>query len=71
MVLTNFIKGVLKNQASLALDRIHNKLKMHTPGLEGSHLYDWQPRELADLLAALCAEEALEFADGGCRLLKK
>ncbi|KAK6159923.1 hypothetical protein DH2020_003304 [Rehmannia glutinosa] len=66
-VYEKFITGMLTNFGSMALDRIHNTLKMFCIG---DPPYDKSLQQLQSFLAGLVAEEKLELRDG-MYLLKK
>ncbi|KAL7091380.1 hypothetical protein ACP275_12G102100 [Erythranthe tilingii] len=66
-VYEKFITGMLTNFGSMALDRIHNTLKMFC---RGDPAYDKSLQQLQSFLAGLVAEEKLELKDG-MYLLKK
>ncbi|KAH6798088.1 anaphase-promoting complex/cyclosome 2 [Perilla frutescens var. hirtella] len=60
-VYEKFIIGMLTNFGSMALDRIHNTLKMFCIG---DPSYDKSLQQLQSFLGGLVAEEKLEFRDG-------
>ncbi|XP_051146287.1 anaphase-promoting complex subunit 2 [Andrographis paniculata] len=60
-VYEKFIMGMLTNFGSMALDRIHNTLKMFCIS---DPAYDKSLEQLQSFLAGLVAEEKLEFRDG-------
>ncbi|KAK6139355.1 hypothetical protein DH2020_026901 [Rehmannia glutinosa] len=60
-VYEKFITGMLTNFGSMALDRIHNTLKMFCIG---DPPYDKSLQQLQSFLAGLVAEEKLELRDG-------
>ncbi|XP_042049133.1 anaphase-promoting complex subunit 2-like isoform X2 [Salvia splendens] len=60
-VYEKFITGMLTNFGSMALDRIHNTLKMFCIG---DPSYDKSLQQLQSFLAGLVAEEKLELRDG-------
>lgn len=60
-VYEKFITGMLTNFGSMALDRIHNTLKMFCIG---DPSYDKSLQQLQSFLHGLVAEEKLEFRDG-------
>ncbi|XP_024994243.1 anaphase-promoting complex subunit 2 isoform X2 [Cynara cardunculus var. scolymus] len=60
-VYEKFIVGMLKNFGSMALDRIHNTLKMFCVS---DPTYDKSLQQLQFFLSGLVAEEKLEFRDG-------
>ncbi|XP_027096892.1 anaphase-promoting complex subunit 2 isoform X1 [Coffea arabica] len=66
-VYEKFITGMLTNFGSMALDRIHNTLKMFCIA---DPPYDKSLQQLQSFLYGLVAEEKLEFRDG-MYLLKK
>lgn len=66
-VYEKFIMGMLTNFGSMALDRIHNTLKMFC---SSDPRYDKSLQQLQSFLSGLVAEEKLEFRDG-VYLLKK
>ncbi|KAL3631183.1 anaphase-promoting complex subunit 2 [Castilleja foliolosa] len=66
-VYEKFITGMLTNFGSMALDRIHNTLKMFCIG---DPSYDKSIQQLQSFLGGLVAEEKLELRDG-MYLLKK
>ncbi|KAL3501441.1 hypothetical protein ACH5RR_035890 [Cinchona calisaya] len=66
-VYEKFIMGMLTNFGSMALDRIHNTLKMFCIA---DPPYDKSLQQLQSFLSGLVAEEKLEFRDG-MYLLKK
>lgn len=66
-VYEKFITGMLTNFGSMALDRIHNTLKMFCIA---DPSYDKSLQQLQSFLSGLVAEEKLEFKDGKY-LLKK
>lgn len=59
-VYEKFIIGMLKNFGSMALDRIHNTLKMFC----SDPAYDKSLQQLQSFLSGLAAEEKLELRDG-------
>ncbi|KAF3631707.1 Anaphase-promoting complex subunit 2 [Capsicum annuum] len=60
-VYEKFISGMLTNFGSMALDRIHNTLKMFCIA---DPTYDKSLQQLQSFLSGLVAEEKLEFRDG-------
>ncbi|KAL1806313.1 hypothetical protein ACET3Z_029381 [Daucus carota] len=66
-VYEKFITGMLTNFGSMALDRIHNTLKMFCTA---DPTYDKSLQQLQSFLSGLVAEEKLEIRDG-MYLLKK
>ncbi|KAI3467318.1 hypothetical protein Pfo_023981 [Paulownia fortunei] len=60
-VYEKFITGMLTNFGSMALDRIHNTLKMFCIG---DPPYDKSLQQLQSFLSGLVAEEKLELRDG-------
>ncbi|KAH0674383.1 anaphase-promoting complex subunit 2 [Solanum tuberosum] len=60
-VYEKFITGMLTNFGSMALDRIHNTLKMFCIA---DPTYDKSLQQLQSFLSGLVAEEKLEFRDG-------
>lgn len=60
-VYEKFITGMLKNFGSMALDRIHNTLKMFCIS---DPTYDKSLQQLQSFLSGLVAEEKLELRDG-------
>ncbi|XP_057777181.1 anaphase-promoting complex subunit 2 [Salvia miltiorrhiza] len=60
-VYEKFITGMLTNFGSMALDRIHNTLKMFCIG---DPSYDKSLQQLQSFLAGLVAEEKLQLRDG-------
>ncbi|KAF8045479.1 hypothetical protein N665_4834s0004 [Sinapis alba] len=62
-----FIMGMLTNFGSMALERIHNTLKMFCVA---DPSYDKSLQQLQSFLSGLVSEEKLEFRDG-MYLLKK
>ncbi|KAL2559470.1 Anaphase-promoting complex subunit 2 [Forsythia ovata] len=60
-VYEKFITGMLTNFGSMALDRIHNTLKMFCIG---DPSYDKSLQQLQSFLSGLVAEEKLELRDG-------
>ncbi|CAI9096563.1 OLC1v1032742C1 [Oldenlandia corymbosa var. corymbosa] len=60
-VYEKFIMGMLTNFGSMALDRIHNTLKMFCVG---DPAYDKSLQQLQSFLSGLVAEEKLELRDG-------
>ncbi|KAG5603980.1 hypothetical protein H5410_025472 [Solanum commersonii] len=60
-VYEKFITGMLTNFGSMALDRIHNTLKMFCIG---DPTYDKSLQQLQSFLSGLVTEEKLEFRDG-------
>ncbi|CAA0828665.1 Anaphase-promoting complex subunit 2 [Striga hermonthica] len=60
-VYEKFITGMLTNFGSMALDRIHNTLKMFCTS---DPTYDKSLQQLQSFLAGLVAEEKLELRDG-------
>ncbi|PIN13292.1 Anaphase-promoting complex (APC), subunit 2 [Handroanthus impetiginosus] len=60
-VYEKFITGMLTNFGSMALERIHNTLKMFCIG---DPAYDKSLQQLQSFLAGLVAEEKLELRDG-------
>lgn len=66
-VYEKFIMGMLTNFGSMALDRIHNTLKMFCIA---DPPYDKSLQQLQSFLSGLVAEEKLEFS-GGMYILKK
>ncbi|KAG8366371.1 hypothetical protein BUALT_Bualt17G0072800 [Buddleja alternifolia] len=60
-VYEKFITGMLTNFGSMALDRIHNTLKMFCIG---DPAYDKSLQQLQSFLSGLVAEEKLELRDG-------
>ncbi|XP_073303249.1 anaphase-promoting complex subunit 2 [Primulina huaijiensis] len=61
MVYEKFITGMLTNFGSMALDRIHNTLKMFCIG---DPPYDKSLQQLQSFLAGLVSDEKLELKDG-------
>ncbi|XP_073050122.1 anaphase-promoting complex subunit 2 [Primulina eburnea] len=61
MVYEKFIIGMLTNFGSMALDRIHNTLKMFCIG---DPPYDKSLQQLQSFLAGLVSDEKLELKDG-------
>ncbi|KZV56961.1 anaphase-promoting complex subunit 2 [Dorcoceras hygrometricum] len=61
MVYEKFITGMLTNFGSMALDRIHNTLKMFCIG---DPPYDKSLQQLQSFLAGLAGDEKLELKDG-------
>lgn len=66
-VYEKFITGMLKNFGSMALDRIHNTLKMFCVS---DPTYDKSLQQLQSFLSGLVAEEKLELRDGAYFLKK-
>ena len=63
---------MLTNHNSMALERIHNMLRLATSGNETSFRFDMNLVQFKKYMQTLCDSEKLEMVEGGSyRVLKK